>query len=116
MVVLYVARAYAHVLIPHSHVDSHTVNKRLKSVPYLGSFHGSDLANIFGRGDLTDFLIYFATDLDPNGDLSPPWPQYTISSPQLMTLIDGGVTNRTITLDTFRVEGMNLLTNLSLPF
>jgi acetylcholinesterase len=80
----------------------------------LGSFHASDLLNIYAGGDLTDFLIQFATDLNPNGVLSPQWPQYTPSSPQLMTLLDSQVTNRTITLDTFRVEGMEFITNLSL--
>jgi acetylcholinesterase len=98
----------------HSHVDSHTVSKRLKSVPILGSFHGSDILNIYGGGDLTDFLIQFATHLNPNGVLSPHWPRYTPSSPQLMTLLDSQVTNRTITLDTYRVEGMEFITNLSL--
>ncbi len=99
---------------PHSHVDFHTVSKRLKSLPVLGSLHGSDIQNIYGGGDLTNYLIQFATNLDPNGGLSPQWPRYTTSSPQLMTLVDSQVTNRTITLDTYRVEAMKFLTKLSL--
>ena len=102
------------IVPPHSHVDSHTVSKRLKSLPVLGSFHGSDVLNIYGGGDLTDYLIHFATNLDPNGGLSPQWPQYTTSSPQLMTLVDSQATNRTITLDTYRVEAIKFLTKLSL--
>ncbi|KAH9060195.1 Alpha/Beta hydrolase protein [Lactarius vividus] len=90
------------------------LSKRLKSLPVLGSFHGSDNLNIYGGGDLTDYLIHFATNLDPNGRLSPQWPQYTTRSRQLMTLVDSQVTNRTITLDRYRVEGMELLANLSL--
>ena len=92
-----------------------TVSKRLKSVPILGSFHESDILNIYAGGDLTDFLIQFATNLDPNGISSPPWPQYTTSSPQLMTLLGDQVinNNRTITLDTYRVKEMEFLTTLS---
>jgi carboxylesterase type B len=90
------------------------LSKRKKSVPVLGAFHGSDILNIYGGGDLTDFLIQFATHLNPNGVLSPQWPRYTPSSPQVMTLLDSQVTNRTITLDTYRVEGMELITNLRL--
>ena len=95
----------------HSYVDSRTVSRRRKSVPILGSFHASDILNIYGGGDLTDS---FATHLNPNGVLIPHWPRYTPSSPQLMTLFDSQVTNRTITLDTYRVEGIKFLTNLSL--
>ncbi|KAF8272604.1 hypothetical protein EI94DRAFT_1783500 [Lactarius quietus] len=72
----------------HTSTLSHTVSKRMKSLPILGSTHGSDLLNIYGEGDLTDFLIHFATNLDPNCGLSPEWPRYTRSS-QLMTFLDG---------------------------
>ena len=116
MVVLYVARAYLRrSLSSRSHVDSHTVSKRFKAVPVLGSFHESDLPNIYGGGDLTDLLIQFVTHLNPNGVSSPQWPRYTRSSPQLMTLLDGQATNRTITLDTYRVEAIEFITNLSVP-
>ncbi|KAH9020058.1 carotenoid ester lipase precursor [Lactarius hengduanensis] len=91
------------------------LSKRMKSLPVLGSVHSSDLAIIYGGEDLTDYLIQFATDLDPNrGGLYPQWPRYTTSSPQQMTLVDSQGTNRTITLDTYRVEGMKFLTELSL--
>ncbi|KAF8272611.1 Alpha/Beta hydrolase protein [Lactarius quietus] len=69
--------------------------------------HQSDLPNIYGGGDLTDFLIRFATNLDPNGVLSPEWPRYTPSSPRLMTFLGNQFSNdnRTITQDTYRVQG-----------
>ena len=106
------------LFLTHTFVDSFIVSKRLKLVPILGSFHSTDLLNIFGGGDLTDFLIQFVTNLDPNGVLSPHWPRYTTSSPQLMTLLGSQLevtnNNRTITLDTFRVEGIEFITNLSL--
>lgn len=68
------------------------LSKRLKSMPVLGSAHGSDVQNIYGAGELTDYLIHFATHLDPNGGSSPQRPQYTTSagghsSPQLMTFL-----------------------------
>ncbi|KAI9449008.1 carotenoid ester lipase precursor [Lactarius psammicola] len=88
------------------------VSKRLKSLPVLGSAHGTDILNIYGAGELADYLIHFATNLDPNGGSSPQWPQYTTSSPQLMTLLDSQVTNITTTLDVYRVDGIDFLTEL----
>ena len=102
---------------PHLHaqgVDLYTVSKRLKSLPILGSVHSSDIQNIYGPGELTDYLIHFATNLDPNGGSSPPWLQYTTASRQLLTLLDGPVNNVTITQDTYRTHGMEFMTELSL--
>jgi carboxylesterase type B len=90
------------------------LNKRLKSLPILGSVHGSDLAIIYGGEDLTDYLIHFATTLNPNGGSDVPWPQYTTSLPQLLTLYDATVGPSNVTLDTYRAEGMKYLTALSL--
>ncbi|KAI9454054.1 Alpha/Beta hydrolase protein [Lactarius psammicola] len=89
------------------------LSKRLKSLPILGSAHASDIPIIYGGQDLTDYLIHFATTLNPNGGSSPQWPKYTTSSPQLLTLLDGAVPTN-ITLDTYRVDAMNFLTELSL--
>ncbi|KAF8264084.1 alpha beta-hydrolase [Lactarius quietus] len=89
------------------------LNKRMKSLPILGSVHGSDIAIIYGGQDLTDYLIYFATNLNPNGGSYAQWPKYTTSSPQLLTLYDSPVPTN-VTLDTYRAEGMQFLTNLSL--
>ncbi|KAI9442990.1 alpha beta-hydrolase [Lactarius indigo] len=89
------------------------LSKRLKSLPVLGSAHASDIAIIYSGQDLTDYLIHFATNLDPNGGSGPHWPQYTTASPQLLTLFDGPVPAN-ITLDTYRVDAMNLLTEISL--
>ncbi|KAF8261992.1 carotenoid ester lipase precursor [Lactarius quietus] len=52
------------------------LNKRLKSLPILGSAHGSDVMNIYSGQDLTDYLIYFATVLNPNGRSDAHWPHY----------------------------------------
>ncbi|KAH9170119.1 alpha beta-hydrolase [Lactarius sanguifluus] len=91
------------------------LTKRLKSLPILGSVHGSDTAIIYGGKDLTDYLIHFTTNLNPNGGLSPQWPRYTTSSPQLLTLLDGPVPAN-ITLDTYRVDAMEFITALSLVY
>jgi len=88
------------------------LSKRFKSLPVLGSAHGSDILNSYGGGDLTDYVIQFTANMDPNGRLSPEWPQYSSSSPQLMTFLDSQVTNRTITLDTYRIDGMEFLLKL----
>ena len=98
---------------PAHATDSHTVTKRLKSLPILGSAHGSDTPIIFGGGDLTNYLIHFATNLDPNGGLDTYWPPYTTKSPQLLTLYDSPLPTN-VTLDTYRAEAMKFLTELSL--
>ena len=98
---------------PHLHVESYTVNKRLKSLPILGSAHASDIQIVYGGQDLTDYLINFVTNLNPNGGSVPQWPQYTTWSPQLLTLYDSPVASN-VTLDTYRAEGMKLLTKISL--
>ena len=117
LVILYVAHASllmcAGLILPRSRADSHTVTKRLKSLPILGSAHGSDTPIIFGGGDLTNYLIHFATNLDPNGGLDTYWPPYTTKSPQLLTFYDSPLPTN-VTLDTYRAEAMKFLTELSL--
>ena len=69
--------------------------------------------DIFGPGPLTDALINFATNLDPNGPTLIDWPAYTSETPALLTLSDGNIT-QAITNDTYRVEGMQALTQAAL--
>ncbi|KAH9970731.1 Alpha/Beta hydrolase protein [Lactifluus volemus] len=87
------------------------LSKRLKSLPFIGAAHGSDLLFTYGPGELMDYLIHFATNLDPNGGSSPWWPQYTTVSPDLMTFLPTAGTN--ITQDTYRAEGIQFVTELS---
>ena len=68
---------------------------------------------IYRQGELLDYLIYFATYLDPNGGSSPLWPQYTNASPQVLTLLSNGTS---ITQDTYRTEGFEYATNLTLIY
>ncbi|KAI0044198.1 carotenoid ester lipase precursor [Auriscalpium vulgare] len=89
------------------------LSKRLKALPALGSVHGSDILNVYGPGDMTDYLVRFATNLDPNGGSNLNWPKYTTASPNLLTFLDGLVP-QTITPDTYRADGFTYLTQLSL--
>jgi acetylcholinesterase len=99
--------------LPNLHlVHLRIVSKRLKDLPLLGSVHGSDLLYTYGPGELMDYLIHFATNLDPNGGSSPQWPQYTNGSPQLMTLLPSNCTS--ITQDRYRADSLCFLTNFFL--
>jgi acetylcholinesterase len=76
-------------------------------------FHASDLLNMYGGGELTDYLVHFVNHLDPNGGSSMNWPKYTKESPNSLTLQDGLVPV-TVAQDTYRKEAMEFLTRLSL--
>ncbi|KAJ7205224.1 Alpha/Beta hydrolase protein [Mycena pura] len=91
------------------------LSKRLKDVPFLGSFHASDILNIYFDGEMTDYLVNFAGTLNPNGRTVPNWPAYTTATPNMMTFLDG-LFPTTITQDTYRAAGMQFLTNLTLQF
>ncbi|KAI0265661.1 Alpha/Beta hydrolase protein [Gloeopeniophorella convolvens] len=93
------------------------LTKRLKSVPDLGAFHGTDLENAYGPGDMTDYFVRFVATLNPNGNTGIFWPRYTNESPQLLTFLDGP-TPLKITNDDFRIPQMELLVELLLdnPF
>ncbi|KAI8986130.1 carotenoid ester lipase precursor [Trametes punicea] len=91
------------------------LSKRLKGLPALGSAHATDILNVYGGGELTDYLINFVNHLDPNGDTVPSWPGYSISSPQLLTFLDDAPLV-TVTSDDYRVDPMNFMTKLSLEF
>lgn len=82
---------------------------------YATQAHGTELANVFGGGDMGDHLIRFAATLDPNTDGAAHWPRYTTTSPNLLTFNDSdGARRLSITHDTYRSQGMEYLTRLSL--
>ena len=114
------------------------VNKRLKSIAFLGSvcpisppfsskmldfltffiswwqFHSSDLLQVFFSGELQDYFIHFFNGRDPNyGSELLPWPRYELEDAQLLTLLDG-IQSLTISQDTFRKDALQLLGELSL--
>ncbi|TFK40488.1 carotenoid ester lipase precursor, partial [Crucibulum laeve] len=90
------------------------LSKRLKGLPALGSVHASDLVNVFGGGELADYLIRFTNNLNPNPVLGLQWPKYSVASPQLMTFTDTPIFDQSITTDTFRKEAMDYLTTVTL--
>ncbi|KAJ6554984.1 carotenoid ester lipase precursor [Mycena vulgaris] len=91
------------------------LSKREKIVPLLGSFHATDILNVYFDGELTDYLVNFATNLNPNGNTVPNWPAYTTATPNMMTFLDGLIPT-TITQDTYRAAGMQFLINTTLQF
>ncbi|KIJ15042.1 hypothetical protein PAXINDRAFT_169422, partial [Paxillus involutus ATCC 200175] len=82
-----------------------TYIKRLKTVPVLGSFHGSDISSVYGGEDLAPHLVRFVNNLDPNGGTDLYWPQYTTGKPHMLEFLDGSIP-QALTEDTYRVEAM----------
>ncbi|KAF9568740.1 carotenoid ester lipase precursor [Agrocybe pediades] len=91
------------------------LSKRGKSRKYLGASHGSDFASV-ESGDLGDYLIRFATTLNPNpsGPHSFHWPNYDLKTRQLMLLQDDPP--RSLITDTYRQAPMEFLTKLCLEY
>ncbi|EIM86909.1 carotenoid ester lipase precursor [Stereum hirsutum FP-91666 SS1] len=90
--------------------------KRGKSTAFVGSYHGSDIQNVYSTdpGELLDAVINFANNLDPNGPtLGTDWPKYTTEAPTLFTLLDGDMPV-TLTNDTYREDAINAVINTSL--
>lgn len=73
------------------------------------------MANIYGPGDLTDYLINFVNHLDPDGPTVLPWPKYDTHSAKLLTLVDGA-TPQEITRDTFRKAGIAFAAELGFSY
>ncbi|KAG0694972.1 Alpha/Beta hydrolase protein [Suillus ampliporus] len=92
-----------------------SLNKRLKTVPFLGSFHSSDSSNMYGEGDMASRLVRFVTNLDPNGVGDLEWPMWTSSTPNLLTFLEGLIPQE-ITQDTYRAEGMAYLNQMYLQY
>ena len=72
------------------------------------------MLNIYGGGELADYLIRFATNLDPNGSGTPNWPKYTKASPQLLTFVDSVFNPTQITQDTYRKDAMKTVIDVTL--
>ncbi|KZP26795.1 alpha beta-hydrolase [Athelia psychrophila] len=87
--------------------------KRYKDLAALGSLHASDNPDIYAGKALADYLINFVTNLDPNGDTNVPWPQYTTSSPNMLTFYDDP-NALNVTQDTYREAQIAYLIELTL--
>ncbi|KAL7280942.1 hypothetical protein ACG7TL_005891 [Trametes sanguinea] len=81
----------------------------------LGATHSTDLQDVFGGGDMADFLIRFVNTLDPNGGPEINWPVYSPEAPQLLAFVDGEQPLEIIS-DTFRKEAMEYLMFLGLVY
>ncbi|KAG8970881.1 hypothetical protein FRC03_000099 [Tulasnella sp. 419] len=96
------------------------LSKRGKAIPFLGSFHGSDILNVYGFGELKDYLIRFATNLDPNvGPFSLSlisWPKWTPTEKKMLLLDDVPIFDLGLTQDTYRQEAITYITSLSLKY
>lgn len=72
---------------------------------------------MFTGGDMADFLINFANNLNPNGltVLLPVWPKWSNSTgnPTLLNLAPGLFNNRTLISDTYREGPINLMIDLA---
>lgn len=79
----------------------------MKSTPYIGSFHSSDLLDAYGGGPLADYVIHFVNTLDPNGGDSADWPKWTSAEARMLAIGDANVT---VIEDTYRKEAMEKLT------
>ncbi|OJA18272.1 hypothetical protein AZE42_04996 [Rhizopogon vesiculosus] len=91
------------------------LSQRLKSVPVLGSFHTSDLLNVYGGNDMTEYLVQFVTNLDPNGAGNLEWPQWTTSAPNLLTFLDGLIPQQ-LTQDTYRADAIAYMIDVNLNY
>ncbi|KAG9308449.1 Alpha/Beta hydrolase protein [Chiua virens] len=90
--------------------------KRLKITPFLGSFHGSDLLNVYAGKDMASYLARFVANLDPNIGQSTDlyWPQYDVANNQTMLEFLDGFIPQALTTDTYRVEALAYVTDMML--
>jgi len=89
-------------------------HKRGKDMPFIGAAHGTDLVNSFGGGELTDYIIYFTRNLDPNGNLEITWPQYDLQDPKALVFQDDPLFPVIVGDDNYRIDSLNFVANLSL--
>ena len=72
----------------------------------MGSFHASDLVNVYGGGDMADYLIRFVATLDPNGNTGISWPKWTSEAPNMLAFSDDEAVPLSLMEDTYRKEAM----------
>ena len=78
--------------------------------------HGSDLLNMFGVGELGEYLIRFATNLNPNSNFifaGLQWPKYDLKSRKVITFFDF-LPRVAISQDDYRQDAMRHLTEVTL--
>ncbi|KAL0959302.1 hypothetical protein HGRIS_014566 [Hohenbuehelia grisea] len=87
------------------------LSKRFKATPFFGSFHATDLFQVYGAGELQDYVINFVNNLDPNGQHLRAWPKYSTSSRQQMTFLDS-IIPTSVTVDNYRVAQIDFVVDV----
>lgn len=79
-------------------------------------YHGHDLSNSFGKGEMRDYIIRFTVNLDPNGKvgLGIPWPIYEGENPRALVFQDNKLLRMKLETDGYRKEAIEFAGNLSL--
>ncbi|KAA1472235.1 carotenoid ester lipase precursor [Dentipellis sp. KUC8613] len=95
------------------------LSKRGKDTAYLGATHATDLANSYGpSGELRDYILNFATNLDPNagGSGTFKWPRYNPNTgkPQALVFDDSVLSPVNVKHDDYRPNALEFVANLSL--
>jgi len=90
------------------------IHKRGKQTPFIGAAHGTDLLDSFGARELTDYIIYFTRNLDPNGNLEIGWPQYDLQDPKALIFQDDPIFPLVVADDNYRILPLEFIANLSL--
>ncbi len=73
--------------------------------------HATDLFNVFGPGDMTDYFIRFVRHLNPNDNSGVQWPRFETSSRLTLQFIDGD-TPLNVAADTERLAATRALFEL----
>ena len=81
--------------------------------------HAADLVNSFGpEGELKDYFIRFANNLDPNGGegLGIEWPKWDPTEPKALVLTDQIRSPLVIEDDNYRSPALDYFGNLSIRY
>jgi acetylcholinesterase len=70
--------------------------------------------NSFGGLELTDYIIYFTRNLDPNGNLDISWPKYDLRNPKVLAFEDDPILPVVVEDDTYRIDPLEFVANISL--
>ncbi|KAI5359782.1 putative carboxylesterase, type B, carboxylesterase type B, active, alpha/Beta hydrolase [Septoria linicola] len=110
--------------VPLSVIGDSIVGKLLgqlkaTKIPYLGSFHASDVFFYFfgtipdtisnNSRHLMGSLVHFVHDLDPNHDEIPQWPQWDSANLESMHFREQGLE---LIKDDYRKEGMDYINEI----
>ncbi len=90
-------------------------NPSIVPISDILQFHGSDLFNALGGGDMSDYFIRFVRHLDPNAATGVYWPPYKPTTRLTLQFNEGSIPLN-VTTDEQRLAGTKELTALALRF